>query len=351
MTHKVAWRRGVAALVALGWGGCGWMEPPRPPPAPVPVALLPPTRPRPPPPLSPPSLDGTGTVQVRVVSTREARPLPGVTVALFREPSGLDAPPERTGSTDEAGRAVFAELRAGVFTVCARGAQHPEVCNRGGVVAGGTLSLEPRLAPGAVVVGQVLRADGSPAADVQLTAQANLDPGLEERMTWALEARTDAEGRYRLEGLPPGELWLRSSSPEGQGPSHAVEGLKEGEETRFDFRVAGFTPVTVRRKPTRARPFQGPLVIDRSRPATFFELAGHVRMPDGTPAVGAWSSALRARTSVPARSTVTGCAGLSVSTCRPVPGPARRGGRRRCRAARRAPGTRRPSPPRRRSRR
>jgi hypothetical protein len=322
---------------------------PLPAPAPPPAAPLPQPVP-PPPPLAPPTADGTGRVRVRAFSARDSRPLAGVTVAILRGPPDLTVPLESV-LTDASGEALFPAPRAGVFAVCARGASHAEACADVGLVAGGALSVDLRLPPGAVVAGQVFQLDGTPAAGVRLEAVDEMSPG---RMP--TEAWTDAEGRYRLDGVSPGSVTLFPFSPEGHGASRFIEHVEAGEAPWLEVWLAGFTPVTVQLVRERegkddvvesvwvaahlrpqadgswsgsvesgARtvhvvgqrgdfPLQGwtevtlspgvpktlrvpfgikgspkviPIIRGMERKPRFFELAGHVLLPDGSPAPGA----------------------------------------------------------------
>jgi hypothetical protein len=73
-----------------------------------------------------------------------------------------------------------------------------------------------RLAAGATAVGQLLTPGGKPAEGVRLavvrmgrTARSSTD-GDEPPAGWPADVTTDAAGRYRLDGLPPGEkVWLQ----------------------------------------------------------------------------------------------------------------------------------------------
>ncbi|MFP2958142.1 carboxypeptidase regulatory-like domain-containing protein [Myxococcus sp. 1LA] len=131
------------------------------------------------------------------------------------------------------------------MTVCARGAGHAESCERDvGVVAGGTLFVELKLPPGAVVEGQVLQHDGTPAEGVRLVS-----PGdamlLEMTPTWTT---TDAQGRYTLDGVTPGNsVWMTPFTSRGKALDRSQETqLVAGEVRRFDFQLAAFVPVTVK---------------------------------------------------------------------------------------------------------
>jgi len=59
-----------------------------------------------------------------------------------------------------------------------------------------------------------------------------------------VEALTDAQGSFQLEGLTPGPHQVFPHAPQGQGNDRFVEEVKAGEEVRLDIGLAGFAPVT-----------------------------------------------------------------------------------------------------------
>lgn len=257
MMHGFRWGIGLSAMAAV-LGGLGmWraeqaaqpvlMEVPFPEFARLPT--LPPL-PRP-----PPRMDGPAdSIRVRVASASSGEPLAGARVSLIRglfKTGTEDTVPDETVLTDASGVASFEAPVAGVMSVCARGAGHAESCERNvGVVVGGSLSVALKLPLGAVVEGQVLQHDGTPAAGVRLVA-----PGdslmLEMTPDWAT---TDAEGRYKLEGLTVSEYSVRlvPFAPQGTALARYVNpGLTAGEVRRFDLQLGEFVPVTV--KPVMGR--------------------------------------------------------------------------------------------------
>ncbi|AKQ70316.1 hypothetical protein A176_007228 [Myxococcus hansupus] len=199
----------------------------------------------PPLPLPPPAADGRAEqIRVRVLSASSGAPLAGAMVALLRGKADL-AQPLEAAFTNAEGVALFTEAQGGLFAVCARGAGHAEECEAEvGVVAGGELSVELRLPPGAVVEGQVRQHDGLPAAGVRLMAMGTAMNG---RMTvMPTQAVTDAEGRYRLDGVSPGYVRVTPFAPEGPGNVREVQDeVTVGAVARLDIQLAGFAPVTV----------------------------------------------------------------------------------------------------------
>ncbi|WP_342380898.1 carboxypeptidase-like regulatory domain-containing protein [Myxococcus stipitatus] len=229
---------GVMTLLALsGSLGCE-RQAPAPPPA------LPPPR-------LPPSLDGTGTVQVRVISGRDQKPLVGAMVAVRR--SGELFPIEEPldpALTDGEGIARISSVPAGELTICARGARHQEFCEEHvGLVAGGTVSSILRPSPGASIRGQVLLADGSPAAGLRLVAVSNEFPPWPRMHT---QAMTDVVGHYQLDGVTPGRNGLLLFAPVSfpflsEAGYLARDALVVGEmDVQMDIHLKALVPVAVK---------------------------------------------------------------------------------------------------------
>ncbi len=251
MMHGFRWGMGLSAMATV-LGGLGMWRAERlartervevPAPAFARLPSLPPL------PIPPPAMDGAAErIRVKVFSASTGAPLAGARVSLIPAPMVFRFPskvPDVTAVTDAAGVAVFLAPDAGLYSVCARGAGHAESCEEEvGVVAGGVLSVALRLPLGAVVEGQILQHDGSPAAEVRLVA-----PGeqmlLELTPTWTT---TDAQGRYTLDGLTPGAyVQMALDTPRGKAMSRALDSeLAAGEERRFDIQLGAFVPVTVK---------------------------------------------------------------------------------------------------------
>ena len=68
-----------------------------------------------------------GRVHVRTVDLWGLRPVPGITVAIVSEGRPRRLHPEQL-KTDAQGMASFPKVRAGLFTVCAKGPRHIETC-------------------------------------------------------------------------------------------------------------------------------------------------------------------------------------------------------------------------------
>lgn len=68
-----------------------------------------------------------GRVEVRTLDAWGGIPVPGVTVAIVSEGTRRLLHPEQL-KTDAQGMAIFPKVRAGRFTVCAKGPRHVEKC-------------------------------------------------------------------------------------------------------------------------------------------------------------------------------------------------------------------------------
>ena len=123
---------------------------------------------------------------------------------------GLDPEKLRTTITGAGGRATLEALPPGpwTLTVQARGFA-PKTERR--VERG---PLEVRLDKGGVITGTVADAEGVPVAD----ARVSIDTGLPLPSAWAaeasrVEASTDSEGRFRLEGIGARPVRLAARAP------------------------------------------------------------------------------------------------------------------------------------------
>ncbi|RJS23132.1 carboxypeptidase regulatory-like domain-containing protein [Corallococcus sp. H22C18031201] len=193
-------------------------------------------------PAEPPTLEGIATVRVRVLSAQQGTPVANAKVVLLRGPI-TPASVLESVQTDADGQALFASAHAGLFDVCARGPGHAESCeSHVGVVANGALSVELRLPPGASLSGRITGLDGAPAPGVRVVAWGD------EMSAWRMpmEAVSDAQGAFRIEGLTPGRVSVSPVAAEGRGMYRVLDAIAEGEEGHADLQLAGFTPVTVR---------------------------------------------------------------------------------------------------------
>ena len=96
----------------------------------------------------------------------------------------------------------------------------------------------------AAVTGRVLTREGKPAAKAEISFQL-IDRHADERVRQKLyrdnprsTLRTDDQGRFRLEGIPPGEYKLELSHPAGQLRFSQTIEIKAGQTTPAEIRVS-----------------------------------------------------------------------------------------------------------------
>ena len=176
-------------------------------------------------------LPGPEGVIEGVVLGPDGNPLPGVTVRvgppdelLLGKPGGnLARSPEV--ETDGAGRFRVGGLRSGSTEVMARTHSLPPQMRQVPVEPGKTSRVEIRFTPPATLAGTVRYADGSPAAGVTIRLVSFLGA--------PQGARTDGEGKYRIEGLGHGEVeaWVDGKE---RGHARAVLTTEAEGETRWD---------------------------------------------------------------------------------------------------------------------
>ncbi|MGE0192723.1 MAG: carboxypeptidase regulatory-like domain-containing protein [Planctomycetota bacterium] len=96
----------------------------------------------------------------------------------------------------------------------------------------GPWDLELRLVKSATLVGRVVDTSGRPEAGAWIW-RSSLDPdGAEEQGAGPLPVPTDAEGNFRVEGVPPGSctLAVRYADPDGPAAEEHVANIRAGEE-------------------------------------------------------------------------------------------------------------------------
>jgi RNA polymerase sigma factor (sigma-70 family) len=124
--------------------------------------------------------------------------------------------PARRASTDEAGIAAFAALQVGRLPVQVRAAHHAPWSGEVDVLPGRGASLDVALGAGAVVTGVVRDADGEPLA----SALVHHGPFASLRGS---RATTDANGAFRLEHLPGGNVEIAAFHEDWGNVRHALE--------------------------------------------------------------------------------------------------------------------------------
>src|SRR4029434_9470008 len=112
-----------------------------------------------------------------------------------------------SATTDDGGHFVFEGVEPGTVSVAAKASGWQEEkldalqVPRGYALEG----VDLRLKPGAILTGRVLAPDGRPAIGAEV-APVEEQPD----MVRFKGAVTDADGRYRIEGIAPGKLSLEA---------------------------------------------------------------------------------------------------------------------------------------------
>jgi protocatechuate 3,4-dioxygenase beta subunit len=166
----------------------------------------------------------------RVVARATGAPVPGASVDV--SPHG-DSGDSGRAVTDEAGRFSVKGLAPGSYDLAVSAPGFSFLLRSGLTVASGErFPLELQLQGTGAVEGQVKDGAGQPVASAQVVGGNRWGGGLGSTPA---EARTDAQGRYRLEGLATGRLYL-TARREGStlGVSQPVE-VTEGSSAQADF--------------------------------------------------------------------------------------------------------------------
>lgn len=170
----------------------------------------------------------------------EGRPVAGAFVFLSEEESRsfggrtalMLSDRFHRGTSDDEGGFSFDGVSPGAFSINAQAPhrQQAELKNLE-VKAGQDLTgLEIVLPPGAEVTGRVLSPEGRPVADAQVAVVQES----EERYASfsSLVASTDADGQYRIDGVPPGKRTLEARS---EGYRRAVRDVELTAAAVVDF--------------------------------------------------------------------------------------------------------------------
>jgi len=168
------------------------------------------------------SRPGTGSISGVIVAAENSRPVARAAVVL-----GGSATPGITVFTDDTGQFSFNALPAGQFTLTASKASLLTMAygqaepGKGSGLPVALKEAEARrdlkwaLPRAGTLTGRVLDLAGQPARAAMVTVQQRRVDGGEARYrTCCGEARTDANGAYRLTGLLPGEYFV-SAVPAG----------------------------------------------------------------------------------------------------------------------------------------
>jgi len=140
-----------------------------------------------------------------VFDSSSGRPVSGAAVLLLRQDgTALEA------ETDSEGRAVFAGLRPGAYSVRVEKPEYIDLMDLPGrgrpiVISAANEPIAVALTHTAVISGQVLDSQGAPVQGAKVIAIVRRSVNGQSRFTpFGEAAHTDDRGSYRLHGLPPG---------------------------------------------------------------------------------------------------------------------------------------------------
>lgn len=211
-------------------------------------------------------------VEGRVVAKATQAAVVGARVDV--SPYGRSGDSGRT-VTDEEGRFSVGALAPGSYDVVVSAPGFSPLTRRGLTVRSGErFTLELELAGTGAVEGEVRDSKGQPVEGAYVAGGGRWSLELGNA---AAESRTDVEGRYRLESLEPGKLYLTARREGAQaGASQAVE-IFEGATSVVDFTLEELGTVEGRVRAARG-----------SLPAEPLEVTAVSREPvsDGVPDVG-----------------------------------------------------------------
>lgn len=181
-----------------------------------------------------------GTVTGLVLDEVTRAPVAGARVNLLRppgqpDPAGVSPTPFSTTAAD--GRFVFSNVAAGEYTLSAsRDGYGLRMLPPVTVERGATVEAPPALlAPAATIVGRLLAPDGQPVVGAAVIPQRRLrqptNPAAGARPVPRFDAiaprdLTDGEGRFTVQGVPPGEYVIRIAAGRPRH-SDAIDGRAE----------------------------------------------------------------------------------------------------------------------------
>ncbi|HEX6812725.1 MAG TPA: sigma-70 family RNA polymerase sigma factor, partial [Planctomycetota bacterium] len=155
----------------------------------------------------------TGSLVVQAVWASDGAPAPDVTLRAYPMPANAAAGTRvrlqdaAVGTTDAAGRAAFAALQPGKYSLMAVGAPSQSAASRVEVRAGESAGFRLAIEGTVQLRVTVVAADGAPrhgATVWQRIQQASADP-------FRCLGTTDAAGRLEWRGFPPNEIWARAA--------------------------------------------------------------------------------------------------------------------------------------------
>ncbi|MBN8228784.1 carboxypeptidase regulatory-like domain-containing protein [Corallococcus macrosporus] len=178
---------------------------------------------------------GPGAVlEGRVVEEASGGPVEGARVEVSL--SGGDEDPG-VAMSDAEGRFLVRGLAPGGYDAKVTAPGYSPTLRRGlTVTQGERFPVELKLSGTGAVEGQVRDRNGVPVAAVQISGVSGLSRGMELRST---EARTDSDGRYRIEGLPSGLLSLSARHEGATSGARQTVTVEPNRTARADFTLEG----------------------------------------------------------------------------------------------------------------
>jgi hypothetical protein len=219
------------------------------------------------------ALQAPGELTVRVVDGGRQPVRASVLVQI----NGSTAPARRQRTRADGG-ARFPDLPPGEYRVVIERGSY-QAFERTTVTAGRETVLEHVVVAGQHFLGGTVVADGEAVAGVDVVASPVLPQRDPVRQTHhRLRARTDAKGRFRLDGLPGGRVELLLSM-ENPYVDRSIESVAlDRDDHRFEFPVAKRVTVSGTVRDTAGAPIAGAGIACSPGPATTTGTAGDFQL-------------------------------------------------------------------------
>ncbi|MDP3717527.1 MAG: carboxypeptidase-like regulatory domain-containing protein [Acidobacteriota bacterium] len=203
-----------------------------------------------------PLREGTAGIHGGVLDALSANPIADLEVLLFEvDAGGVRGPGPRPRSavtrTDAAGRFSVSQIGAGSYRVRVTGKTHQPICFGGsreeperceGIPVDDNQICDVVIfaRPAAIIRGRIIGHDGRPMPDASVSTMCL---GPEQCLE---HTKSDADGRFEIGGIPPGEVALSADFPAGTGGAERAyyPGVWEIDETQPIAVIAG-QPVNI----------------------------------------------------------------------------------------------------------
>ncbi|MHA7628567.1 carboxypeptidase regulatory-like domain-containing protein [Corallococcus sp. M7] len=200
---------------------------------------------------------GPGAVlEGRVVEAPSGKPVEGARVEVGLSGGGGDP---AVVMSDAEGRFVVRGLAPGGYDAKVTASGYSPAMRRGLTVTQGEhFPVEIQLSGTGAVEGQVRDRNGAPVAAARISGINGWSRGGELS---SVDARTDADGRYRLEGLATGILSLSASHDGSTAGIRQTVSVEENRTARADFTLDGTGTLEGRVRAARGVLTDGPLEV------------------------------------------------------------------------------------------